>query len=755
MFTADLTWDTGPTEKVGERRERKERQRAESVNSGDQARPSSTSSGRRWLKSKKPSEVSATAIPSSTYAPISHPETTSTLPLSSPAPGYVGEAITPSRTRSRKQSRASRKAVPPPDPLNAKDPLEQPDWTLSATLNSGRLPSGAPLDPPRSLTRPSSSRPGYHGQINPNYTFDQKASHQQWVALLKAHDQSTQIPYGQGQEERVRPSYESRDDSEEVLLPSEQSISRTTGVRVSGEENCTDGPYELPAWDVRTRTSLVPMSPQNSPLPVRNRLPLHGQGHRRLRSVSSAYFVETRPMSSAPGLERKDEPNAVPSPAQLTSLSIPMEALSLDWNDSDFLPRTAVDQVSNQSDWKPPNDWEIMESSKGESEESCRTSSLTSSYPDDSSTHNSSRTAEQSHFQRFVGRMESAGPKVVLDRLKEDWNGPVDDTTRDELELEKHLWALTALQLKNLDRFAQSAQNIIMLPQPDAASKRRRRILELGGKLAELYQLSAIFPTAAIHHLTLSTRVPSPTSIPLPSQITHTHTVAATTCNEPSTLLPLPYASSTLTHIRSSVLPALLPVAQVPDLLWECHRVLMPGGVLELRIVEPLPERGTAGPKMRAWLDGHCNLERQFRNSRLSTLIEGWVGGAGFRVLGTKGEREGREHGLQRCLRLPAAVASEVEGRVVSTSASSSRTASGWFDEGALIDGYADPDVDAQVGSLVLRALWRDVWGAFVYTSSENRSARWWWQDNELLRECAEWGTVWELGTLVATKAAS
>jgi hypothetical protein len=33
-----------------------------------------------------------------------------------------------------------------------------------------------------------------------------------------------------------------------------------------------------------------------------------------------------------------------------------------------------------------------------------------------------SSTLELSRFQRFIRRMESAGPKIVLDRLKEEWD---------------------------------------------------------------------------------------------------------------------------------------------------------------------------------------------------------------------------------------------------------------------------------------------------------------------------------------------
>jgi len=43
-----------------------------------------------------------------------------------------------------------------------------------------------------------------------------------------------------------------------------------------------------------------------------------------------------------------------------------------------------------------------------------------------------SSTIELTRFQRFIRRMEGAGPKVILDRIKEDWN----ETTSEEADEE-------------------------------------------------------------------------------------------------------------------------------------------------------------------------------------------------------------------------------------------------------------------------------------------------------------------------------
>jgi hypothetical protein len=44
-----------------------------------------------------------------------------------------------------------------------------------------------------------------------------------------------------------------------------------------------------------------------------------------------------------------------------------------------------------------------------------------------------SSTIELTRFQRFIRRMEGAGPKVILDRLKEDWQETTGDEMNDEV----------------------------------------------------------------------------------------------------------------------------------------------------------------------------------------------------------------------------------------------------------------------------------------------------------------------------------
>jgi hypothetical protein len=49
-------------------------------------------------------------------------------------------------------------------------------------------------------------------------------------------------------------------------------------------------------------------------------------------------------------------------------------------------------------------------------------------------------------LQRSIRRMEAASPKIVLERLKEEWVEVADASVYRELELEKQLWMLAALR---------------------------------------------------------------------------------------------------------------------------------------------------------------------------------------------------------------------------------------------------------------------------------------------------------------------
>jgi hypothetical protein len=113
-----------------------------------------------------------------------------------------------------------------------------------------------------------------------------------------------------------------------------------------------------------------------------------------------------------------------------------------------------------------------------------------------------SSTLELSRFQRFIRRMENAGPKTVLDRLTEEWQETPDEEANEEvsldstkgrhllntvqLALEKQLWLLTGLQM-------QTKNHACATPQPSCDTG---RVLELYGNLCKLALVNmAIVPS--------------------------------------------------------------------------------------------------------------------------------------------------------------------------------------------------------------------------------------------------------------------
>jgi hypothetical protein len=86
-------------------------------------------------------------------------------------------------------------------------------------------------------------------------------------------------------------------------------------------------------------------------------------------------------------------------------------------------------------------------------------------------THN---TYVRTRFQRFIQRLEGAGPQLVLDRLKESLQESETQESEEGL-LEQQLWLLTGFQLQSLGK-----ARIVPKPQCDTG-----KILELYGNLCK------------------------------------------------------------------------------------------------------------------------------------------------------------------------------------------------------------------------------------------------------------------------------
>lgn len=218
---------------------------------------------------------------------------------------------------------------------------------------------------------------------------------------------------------------------------------------------------------------------------------------------------------------------------------------------------------------------------------------------------------------------------------------------------------------------------------------------------AEVYQLSAMHPSRTVHFLTTKPQRP----IPLPGNVSYL------TVREFGTV-PLPYPEDYFSHIRASTLPSLVPSAKLPELFRECYKLLAPGGLLEIRIIDAAPVRKTAGPLMRMWIEDRLsvNLERLFRCSKPCLLVPGWLTEAGFE-LSTEGEQGAK---------LPCA-----------------------FDQTSV-------DIDKELSTIIGRSLWKDIWGSFVEDIPDE--PKWWWEDEDIVQECLQRQTVFECKSIFAHK---
>ncbi|KAF9629233.1 hypothetical protein BFW01_g10436 [Lasiodiplodia theobromae] len=416
-----------------------------------------------------------------------------------------------------------------------------------------------------------------------------------------------------------------------------------------------------------------------------------------------------------------------------------------------------------KSTWEAPSDWDIASIRSSQNRQSLDSSFLCD--PD---------SAELTQFQRSIRRMEHADPKLILARLKDDPAPGVlatDPYAEEELAVEKHLWCLTALQLQNMENSLVPNQGVGPLLGLPTLFRQPKRVLELYSNMAEVYQLSAIYPKSHISYLTV--RQPL-ASIPIPANI-HPLTVPS------AGMLPFPYPSDSFNHIRCATLPSHVPSSKMQPVLRDLLRMLAPGGILELRLVDSTPVRATMGPRLRAWFEDHLmlNLEKEFLCSRPLALFPIWVKDCGLRVL--EGGNTGNDLVIQR-LQLPACARptgteskhssyysarshsstkrNTLEYNIQKALASSGTEALDFAalseepskDAPAAVEGDLAA-LDAEMAALVARGLWKDSWGSLVDRGSTmGHDVIWWWDDPEIVRECWDYSTVFECGTMFAFK---
>jgi hypothetical protein len=207
-------------------------------------------------------------------------------------------------------------------------------------------------------------------------------------------------------------------------------------------------------------------------------------------------------------------------------------------------------------------------------------------------------------------------------------------------------------------------------------------------------------PHQMVHFLTDKTQ----RSVTLPANVSY---LTVRDCGT----VPLPYPENYFSHIRASTLPSLVPSSKLPELFRECYKLLAPGGLLEIRIMDAAPVRKTTGPLLQTWIEDRLSvsLERLFRCSKPCLLVPSWLADAGFELADPASTSK---------VTLPCAVDS------------------------------SSTDTSRELSTIVGRDLWRNVWGAFVEETPDE--PKWWWDDQDIVEECLKRQTVLECRVLFA-----
>ncbi|RYP50061.1 hypothetical protein DL768_004347 [Monosporascus sp. mg162] len=365
-----------------------------------------------------------------------------------------------------------------------------------------------------------------------------------------------------------------------------------------------------------------------------------------------------------------------------------------DWN--------VDDSAANSDAWKPPYEWGCTP-----------TKQARSASPEDRQ-QISSASPEIDHYmspdivilQREVRMMEMASPEIILCNMEAgmvDASDNVSDTMiYKQHEMAKKRWMFWALhyigsyaEFETLHRYSHHA-----------SSPRAPRILALYETPASASFLAALYPEVALSHL-------SPTPIS-PDLFPNVQPILVPTISTSAAFRPLPpQFYSTITCLS---MPALFPSTEIPPFLRRIHRCLAPGGALHLTVIDPQPVSSSTGPILRQWLFEKLliNLERDFRTTYPSGTFPDWLEIGRLRGEGST---------------ITTLSAPVVDKRVTSP--------------GRTKDASA---VKAELRFEVVKMLWQEVWGRFV------RADGWWWDEEDIMQECGEYGTTWEYSHIVAVK---
>ncbi|KAK0716008.1 hypothetical protein B0H67DRAFT_610660 [Lasiosphaeris hirsuta] len=276
--------------------------------------------------------------------------------------------------------------------------------------------------------------------------------------------------------------------------------------------------------------------------------------------------------------------------------------------------------------------------------------------------------------------MARASASTRWSRTREEWTEPLDAGSRQEIHLEKDLWLVSELLLRDTALTAPPPVPVRTLLDPTfptrAVQLSSGRILDVASRPAELYHLALLQPAARIAHLVPAAAAAAAVSVadggggtgswttnllPLP------HNVASLSLmpTQGSQGVAFPLGDASFEHVRAT--PAAVGAFSSPQLralLRECHRVLAVRGLLEIRLVDPKPR--DAGPAVARWVEAELlvALESEFRCTRPAVMVPVWACEAGLECMHLGEGNQGGVHEFRVCVEDGAAAEEQLEAEL-------------------------------------------------------------------------------------------
>ncbi len=309
--------------------------------------------------------------------------------------------------------------------------------------------------------------------------------------------------------------------------------------------------------------------------------------------------------------------------------------------------------------------------------------------------------------------MASASAKIMLERLTEEWTQVSDADFYKDLMFEKQLWTLTALA------FLKRSGQPYVAPEMDSHSESEGD--NRGIRVLSLFESKASFT----FNLTFS----APPALPL-----H-HPIPATAA--------LPFPAELFDQITSLPLPTLLPSTDIPRLLRECIRILLPGGTLKLMLLDATPVVGTMGTLLKSWLAKHLcgSLEKRGRLIEVRKRMAIYLLDAGF--IGSECDLKISFRAAQEEFSKPKVPKVDKNGKDKHGNMVSSKDVAKAERE---LEKAKKEETMHRLSVVVGRLLWKELWGPYVL------GHKWWWEDERIVEECRGLGTRWEGFVVEAVK---